>query len=188
VTLRLEPLERGSGIQFENEITGAVIPREFFAPIQAGFREAAQGGIIAGYPVVDMKAVLTDASYHEVDSSEMAFKVASSMAFKAAAAKATPVLLEPVMKMEVITPSEFLGEVLGDLNSRRATIVSMEGAAGTQVVQAYIPLAETFQYATKLRSLTTGRASFVQELHHYAPAPKSVLEKQAATNAGQPRR
>jgi elongation factor G len=177
VTLRLEPLGRGEGIQFENEISGAVLPREYFGAIEAGFREAAAGGIIAGYPVVDMKAVLTDGSYHEVDSSEMAFKVASSMAFKAAAAKAAPVLLEPIMKIEVISPSEFLGEVLGDLNSRRAQIISMEGSAGTQVVQAYIPLGETFQYATTIRSLTTGRASFVQELHHYAPAPRSVTEK-----------
>ncbi len=177
VTLRLEPLERGGGIQFENEISGAVLPKEYYGPIEAGFREAAQGGIVAGFQCVDLKAVLTDGSYHEVDSSEMAFKVAASMAFKAAAAKATPIILEPVMKMEVISPSDFLGEVLGDLSSRRAQIISMEGTAGTQIVLAYIPLAETFQYATKLRSLTTGRASFVQELHHYAPAPKSLLEK-----------
>ncbi len=179
VTFRVEPLERGGGLQFESEISGAVLPKEYIGPIEQGFREAAAGGIIAGYPVVDMKAFLIDGSHHEVDSSEMAFKIAASMAFKAAAAKASPVMLEPIMKMEVITPSEFLGEVLGDLNSRRATILSMEGSAGTQVVQAYIPLAETFQYATKLRSLTTGRASFVQELNHYAPAPKSTFEKKA---------
>jgi elongation factor G len=179
VTLRVEPLERGGGIVFENGISGAVLPKEYFGPIEAGFREAAAGGIMAGYPVVDMKAVLIDGSHHEVDSSEMAFKIAASMAFKAAAARAAPVLLEPVMRMEVITPAEFLGDVLGDLGSRRATVLSMEGTAGTQIVQVYVPLAETFQYATKLRSLTTGRASFVQELHHYAPAPKSTLEKKA---------
>ncbi|MEX0762365.1 MAG: elongation factor G [Dehalococcoidia bacterium] len=174
VTLRLEPLEPGSGIQFESAITGAKLPREYYGPIEQGFREAAKTGVVAGYPVVDVKAVLTDGSYHDVDSSEMAFKIAASMAFKAAAESARPVLLEPVMKVEVTTPEEFLGDVLGDLNSRRAQILSMESTAGVQVVKVYVPLAETFQYATHLRSLTTGRASFAMELDHYAPAPKTA--------------
>jgi len=173
VTLRLEPLERGQGVQFETEITGARLPREYRPAIEQGFRQAAQTGFVAGYPMLDLKAVLIDASYHEVDSSEMAFRVAGSMAFKAAAQKANAIILEPVMQMEVVTPTEFLGDVLADLNARRSSILSMEGQGGTQVVRAYVPLAETFRYATDLRSRTTGRASFTQELHHYAPAPSS---------------
>ncbi len=174
VTLRVEPLERGAGLVFETAITGAKLPRDYFAAIEAGFKEAAQSGIIAGYPMVDVKAQLIDGAYHEVDSSEIAFKVAASMAFKNAAAKAAPVTLEPLMKMEVITPGEFLGDVLGDLNSRRAQILSMEGDLATQTVVAHVPLAETFNYATQLRSISTGRATFVMELDHYAPAPASL--------------
>jgi elongation factor G len=176
-TLRLEPLETGGGLQFESEITGSTLPREYFKPIEQGFREAAQAGVIAGYPVVDMKAVLIDGSYHEVDSSEMAFKVAASMAFKSAMNKGRPVLLEPIMKIEVVTPSEYLGDVLGDLNSRRSQVQNMESRGITQVVTAFIPLAETFQYATHVRSITTGRASFAMELDHYSPVPKNVAEK-----------
>lgn len=176
-TLRLEPLEPGSGIQFESAITGATLPREYYNPIESGFREAARTGIIAGYPVVDLKAVLTDGSYHDVDSSEMAFKIAASMAFKAAMAKAAPTLMEPVMKIEVITPSDFLGDVIGDLNSRRAQIQAMEPRGLVQEVRAFIPLAETFQYATHLRSLTTGRASFAMELDHYDPVPAHVAQE-----------
>ncbi len=176
VTLRIDPLERGAGLVFESAITGATLPREYFAAIEAGFREAAQSGIIAGYPIVDVKAQLVDGSYHEVDSSEIAFKVAASMAFKNAAAKARPIILEPVMKMEVITPAEFLGDVLGDLSSRRAQIQNMEGTVGTQTVTAHVPLAETSQYATHLRSITTGRSSFVMELDHYAPAPTEAIK------------
>ena len=176
-TLRLEPLEPGSGLLFESEITGSTLPREYFRPIEQGFREAARAGVIAGYPVVDMKAVLVDGSYHEVDSSEMAFKVAASMAFKSAMNKGKPALLEPIMKIEVVTPSEFLGDVLGDLNSRRSQVQNMESRGEAQVINAFIPLAETFQYATHVRSITTGRASFSMELDHYSAVPKNVAEK-----------
>jgi elongation factor G len=175
VTLRLEPLERGSGIQWESEITGAVLPAEYQRAAEAGFKEAAATGILAGYPTVDLKAALTAGSFHDVDSSEMAFKVAASMAFKAAAERGKPVLLEPIMKIEVITPDQFLGDVLGDLNSRRAQIQSMEGSGNIQVIRGFVPLAETFRYATELRSRTTGRAVFTLELSHYAPAPASAL-------------
>lgn len=175
-TLRLEPLEAGSGILFESEITGATLPREYYGPIEAGFREAARTGILAGYPVVDVKAVLTDGSYHDVDSSEMAFKIAASMAFKDGMQRGAPVLMEPVMRIEVITPSDFLGDVIGDLNSRRAQIQSMDQRGEVQEVKAFIPLAETFQYATHLRSLTTGRASFSMELDHYDPVPQHVAQ------------
>lgn len=175
VTLRLEPLERGQGIQWESAITGAVLPAEYQKAAEAGFREAAATGILAGFPTVDIKAVLTAGSFHEVDSSDMSFKIASSMAFKSAAERGKPTLLEPIMKIEVITPDQFLGEVLGDLNSRRAQIQSMEGQGNIQVVQGFIPLAETFRYATDLRSRTTGRAVFTLELSHYAPAPATAL-------------
>jgi len=176
-TIRLEPVEPGTGLLFESEITGSTLPREYFRPIEQGFREAARSGVIAGYPVVDMKAVLVDGSHHDVDSSEMAFKVAASMAFKSAMAKGKPALLEPIMKIEVITPSEYLGDVLGDLNSRRSQVQNMEVRGITQVIHAFIPLAETFQYATHVRSLTTGRASFSMELDHYSAVPKNVAEK-----------
>jgi elongation factor G len=181
--LRLEPGEKGSGILFKSAITGSTLPTEWYGPIEAGYREAARAGIVAGYPCVDITAVLTGGSYHDVDSSEMAFKVAGSMAFKAAMEKAAPALLEPIMKMEVIAPSEFLGDVLGDLNSRRAQILSMENEGDTQVVQAYVPLADTFQYATKLRSLSTGRAIFTMQLDHYDQVPKHIADQVAGSNA-----
>ena len=175
-TLRLEPLAAGSGIQFESEITGATLPREYYGPIEAGFREAARTGIIAGYQVVDIKAVLTDGSFHDVDSSEMAFKIAASMAFKAAMERAAPVLMEPVMRIEVTTPADYLGDVIGDLNSRRAQIQSMNQRGEVQEVKAFVPLGETFQYATRLRSLSTGRANFAMELDHYEPVPPHVAQ------------
>ena len=175
VTLRLDPLERGGGVAFETEISGARLPREYWSAIEQGFREAAQTGFVAGYPMLDLKATLVDGSHHDVDSSEMAFRIAASMAFKEAAKRAGAILLEPIMQMEIVTPAEFLGEVLADLNARRSSILSMEGQGGTQVVRAYVPLAATFRYATDLRSRTTGRASFTQELHHYAPAPSSDM-------------
>ena len=177
VTLRIEPLEAGSGLVFESEITGATLPTEYFGPVEQGFKEAAQSGVVAGHPVVDIKAVLIDGSHHEVDSSEVAFKIAASMAFKDACQKASPFILEPVMLMEVVTPEEFLGDVLGDLQSRRAQVQSMDAQTGLQIIKAFVPLAETFQYATILRSNTTGRASFSQELDHYAPAP--MIKKEA---------
>ncbi len=175
-TLRLEPLPVGAGVVFESEITGSTLPREYYRPIEYGAREAAANGVLAGYPVTDIKIVLTDGSYHEVDSSEMAFNVAGSMAFKAAAQRAGMAILEPIMKLEVITPSEFLGDVLADLNSRRSQIQNMEGQNETQIVNAFVPLAETFRYATDLRSRTTGRASFVMSLDHYDKAPRHIAD------------
>ncbi len=175
-TLRLEPLSVGAGVVFESEITGSTLPREYYRPIEQGAREAAANGVLAGYPVTDIKIVLTDGSYHEVDSSEMAFNVAGSMAFKSAAQRAGMAILEPIMKLEVITPSEFLGDVLADLNSRRSQIQNMEGQNETQVINAFVPLAETFRYATDLRSRTTGRASFVMSLDHYDKAPRHIAD------------
>ncbi|MCX8250473.1 MAG: elongation factor G [Dehalococcoidia bacterium] len=175
-TLRLEPLPVGAGVVFESEITGSTLPREYYRPIEQGAREAAANGVLAGYPVTDIKIVLTDGSYHEVDSSEMAFNVAGSMAFKSAAQRAGMAILEPIMKLEVITPSEFLGDVLADLNSRRSQIQNMEGQNETQVLNAFVPLAETFRYATDLRSRTTGRASFVMSLDHYDKAPRHIAD------------
>ena len=175
-TLRLEPLPVGAGVVFESEITGSTLPREYYRPIEQGAREAAANGVLAGYPVTDIKIVLTDGSYHEVDSSEMAFNVAGSMAFKSAAQRAGMAILEPIMKLEVITPSEFLGDVLADLNSRRSQIQNMEGQNETQVINAFVPLAETFRYATDLRSRTTGRASFVMSLDHYDKAPRHIAD------------
>jgi len=176
-TLRLEPLERGGGIQFESEITGSTLPTEWFKPIEAGYREATRNGVLASYPVVDVKAVLTNGTHHDVDSSEIAFKAAAALAFKAAMARSAPVLLEPIMKIEVTTPSDFLGDVLGDLSSRRANIQSMEAVGEIQTIKATVPLASTFKYATHLRSLTTGRATFYMELSHYDPAPKHVADE-----------
>ena len=176
-TLRVEPLEPGSGLIFESEITGATLPTEYYRPIESGFREAAQSGTIAGYPVVDLKVILTDGSHHDVDSSEMAFKIAGSMAFKSAMASSAPHLLEPIMKIEIVTPDEFLGDCLGDLNSRRAHILKMEQQGNSQAVSAFVPLAETFQYATTLRSLTTGRANFSMELDHYAKVPVHIANE-----------
>jgi len=180
-TLRLEPLPVGAGVVFESEITGSTLPREYYRPIEQGAREAAANGVLAGYPVTDIKIVLTDGSYHEVDSSEMAFNVAGSIAFKSAAQRAGMAILEPIMKLEVITPSEFLGDVLADLNSRRSQIQNMEGQNETQVLNAFVPLAETFRYATDLRSRTTGRASFVMSLDHYDKAPRHIADDIASS-------
>lgn len=181
-TLRIEPLPRGSGLEFESEITGATLSTEWYSAIEKGFREAAQSGIVAGYPVVDVKAVLTDGAQHDTDSSEMAFQIAGSLAFKAAMRKGTPQLLEPIMRQEVVMPADVLGSVIGDLNSRRAKIQSMEtsepkqGQAGIGSVMAFIPLSETFNYSTDLRSLTSGFGDFNMELDHYDVMPQHVLE------------
>ncbi len=174
VWVEVEPLPRGSGIQIEDRIVGGVIPREFIPAIEAGIREAAETGPLAGYPVVDIHVAIVDGSYHEVDSSEMAFKIAGSMALKNALAKAGPELLEPYMQVEVVTPEEFLGDVIGDLSGRRAHIEGMEIRANAQVVKAKVPLAAMFGYATDLRSLTQGRATYSMEFSHYAPVPRDV--------------
>lgn len=177
VFLRLEPQPPGSGFEFINQIAGGVIPREFIPAVEKGVREALESGILAGYPVVDVKVTLFDGSYHEVDSSELAFKIAGSLAFKEAAKKARPVLLEPVMQVEVVTPEEFLGEVIGDLNSRRGRILGIEARPAAQVIQAEVPLAEMFGYATDLRSLTQGRATYTMQFARYEPVPSPIAEE-----------
>jgi elongation factor G len=171
----VEPGEPGSGIQFENDITGGVIPREFIPAVEKGMREAAYGGVLAGYPVVDIIIRLYDGSYHEVDSSEIAFKIAGSMAFKEGVQRGSPVLLEPIMKVEVVVPEEFLGEIIGQLNSRRGEILGMEIRPGNaQAVNSMVPLAEMFGYATDLRSATQGRGVFTMEFDHYARVAENV--------------
>jgi elongation factor G len=176
VKIRMEP-NPGKGYEFENEITGGSIPKEFIKPIDAGIKEAMEGGVLAGYEMVDVKVILYDGSYHEVDSSEMAFKIAGSMAFKEAAKKASPVLLEPVMSVEVVVPEDFLGVIVGDLNSRRGRIEGMEHRAGSQVVKAIVPLSEMFGYATHMRSSTQGRATYSMHFARYEEAPRSVSEE-----------
>jgi elongation factor G len=171
VKLRLEPLKRGEGFVFEDAIVGGVVPREYISAVESGIVEAMQHGILAGYPVVDMKATLYDGSYHEVDSSELAFKIAASMAFKEAAKKAEPVVLEPIMNVEVVVPEEYMGDVIGDLNARRGKIRGMEDRAGAKVVLAYVPLAAMFGYATDLRSRTQGRATFTMQFAFYDDVP-----------------
>ncbi len=177
VKITMEPQEPGQGITFVNAITGGVIPREYIPAVEAGVRGAAENGILAGYPVIDFKVTLYDGSYHEVDSSEMAFKIAGSMAFKQAMEKAKPVLLEPYMKVEITTPEEYLGDVMGDANSRRGRIEGFADRNGVKVVDAFVPLSEMFGYATTLRSMTQGRASYSMEFDHYEKVPNSVAEK-----------
>jgi elongation factor G len=181
VKLQLEPLERGKGFEFVNGIIGGAIPKEYVKPVEQGIREAMDTGVVAGYPVVDLKATLYDGSYHEVDSSEMAFKIAGSMALKEGVRKAHPQLLEPIMKVEVTTPEDFLGTVLGDLNSRRGHVEGMEARGNAQVVRAYVPLAAMFGYTTDLRSATQGRATSSMEFAYYQPLPdalaKEIIEK-----------
>src|SRR5512147_733428 len=176
VKLRIEP-NPGKGYEFVNDITGGSIPKEYIKPVDAGIKEAMEGGVLAGYEMVDVKVTLYDGSYHEVDSSEMAFKIAGSMGFKEAAKKASPVLLEPVMSVEVVVPEDFLGTIVGDLNSRRGRIEGMEHRAGSQVVKAMVPLSEMFGYATNMRSSTQGRATFSMHFSRYEEAPRSVAEE-----------
>ena len=175
--IRIEPNEPGAGFVFENAIVGGAIPKEFIGPTQQGIEEALQSGIIGGYEVLDVKVTLYDGSYHEVDSSEMAFKIAGSMAVRDALAKADPVLLEPTMKVEVTTPEEYMGDVIGDINSRRGRMEGMELVAGAQIVTAYVPLAEMFGYATSLRSNTQGRANYSMIFDHYEEVPASIAEE-----------
>ncbi|HSL47251.1 MAG TPA: elongation factor G [Anaerolineales bacterium] len=178
VVISLEPGDRGSGIIFENKIVGGAIPKEFIPAVQKGVMEAADSGVLAGYPVVDMKVTLFDGSFHEVDSSEMAFKMAGSMAFKEGVHKGSPVLLEPIMKVEVVVPDDYLGDVIGQLNSRRGSIQGMEVRPGNaQAVRAHVPLGEMFGYATELRSATQGRGVFSMEFDHYAPVSQSVAQE-----------
>ncbi|SEP47620.1 elongation factor G [Propionispora vibrioides] len=174
--LELFPQEPGTGFSFESKVVGGAIPKEYISPIEAGVKEAMESGVLAGYQMVDIKVVVYDGSYHDVDSSEMAFKIAGSMGFKAGAAKASPVILEPYMKVEVIVPEEYMGDVIGDLNSRRGRIEGMEARAGSQSIKSFVPLAEMFGYATDLRSKTQGRGNYSMEFDHYEEVPKNIAE------------
>lgn len=175
--IKVEPLEAGKGFEFENNIVGGAIPKEFIGPTQQGIEEAMQNGVLGGYEVLDVKVSLYDGSFHDVDSSEMAFKIAGSMALRDALSKANPVLLEPVMKVEIVTPEEYMGDVIGDINSRRGRMEGMELVAGAQIVTCYVPLAEMFGYATSLRSNTQGRANYSMQFDHYEQVPKNVSEE-----------
>lgn len=182
--LELVPQKPGEGFVFESKIVGGVIPKEYISPIEAGVKEALETGVLAGYPMVDVKVTVYDGSYHDVDSSEMAFKIAGSMGFKAGAAKADPALLEPYMKVEVIVPEEYMGDVIGDLNSRRGRIEGMEARAGAQSIRSFVPLAEMFGYATDLRSKTQGRGNYSMEFDHYEEVPKNISEAIVAKMKG----
>ena len=175
--IKIEPQEAGKGFEFVNNIVGGAIPKEYIGPVQKGIEEATQAGVLAGYPVLDVKVTLYDGSYHEVDSSEMAFKIAGSMAFRQAVSKAAPVLLEPMMKVEITTPDEYLGDVMGDVSSRRGRIQGMNPKNGVHVLDAFIPLAEMFGYATDLRSNTQGRATYSMQFDHYEKVPQAIADK-----------
>ena len=177
VQLELTPLEAGGGFEFVDRIVGGAIPKEYIAPVERGIREALEGGVIAGFPMVDLQVALVDGSYHEVDSSERAFHIAGSMGFKEGAKKGKPILLEPIMNLEIVVPEEYIGDAIGDLNSRRGRIKSLENRKGIQVVQAEVPLATMFGYATDLRSATQGRATFTMQFDHYEPVPQSLAEE-----------
>ena len=176
VKIRVFPNEAGKGYEFVNKVVGGAIPKEYIPAVDAGIQGAMQSGVLAGYPVVDIKVELYDGSYHEVDSSEMAFKIAGSMALKDALRKANPVILEPIMKVVVIVPETYMGDVIGDLNSRRGQIQGMEARNGVEEIRAMVPLSEMFGYATDLRSKTQGRGQYTMEPSHYSEVPKSVAE------------
>jgi len=185
VWVEFSPLEPGQGFQFENKIVGGVVPKEYIPAVQAGIEEAMKNGVLAGYPLVDIKATLFDGSYHDVDSSEMAFKVAGSLALKEAAKKCNPVLLEPIMKVEVTVPEEYMGDVMGDLNSRRGRIEGMEARANAQVIRAMVPLSEMFGYSTVLRSRTQGRGVYSMVLDHYEEVPKNIADEIVKKSKGE---
>ncbi|MDZ4151923.1 MAG: elongation factor G, partial [Methylicorpusculum sp.] len=177
VWIKLEPLERGKGFEVVDKIVGGTIPKEYIPGIQKGLAEAVTSGVLGGYPVVDLRVTIYDGSFHDVDSSEIAFKIAAAMAFRAGMEKASPVLLEPVMKVEVETPEEYMGDVMGDLNSRRGRILGMESRVGNQIIAAEVPLGEMFGYVTELRSMSKGRASSTMEFECYREVPKNVQEE-----------
>lgn len=185
VWLTLEPLERGQGYIFENKVVGGAVPREYIPAVDNGIQEAMQNGVLAGYPLIDVKATIIDGSYHDVDSSEMAFKIAGSMALKAGALRANPQILEPIMKVEITVPEEYMGDIMGDVNSRRGRIEGMDARAGAQVIRSYVPLSEMFGYATSLRSRTQGRGQYSMEFSSYEPVPKSVSQEIIAKNKGE---
>ncbi len=188
VRLHVEPMERGGGIIFENKIIGGAVPKEFIGAIEQGIREALETGVLAGYPVVDVKVQLVDGQYHNVDSSELSFKMAGSLGIQAATKKGRPVLLEPIMKVEIATPDEFFGDVLGDVSSRRGQVIDVDHRGHLRVISAHVPLAETFGYATTLRSITQGRASYTMEFDHYQEVPASIAETVAGRMQGAVRR
>ncbi|HHY46556.1 MAG TPA: elongation factor G, partial [Firmicutes bacterium] len=177
VILELEPRNQGEGFEFVNKITGGAIPREYIPAVEAGVREAMDSGILAGYPVIDVAAILVDGSYHEVDSSEMAFKIAASMAFKDGARRASPVLLEPIMKIEVVVPEEFMGDIMSDIVARRGKVEGMETRGPMRIVEGLVPLAQMFGYATDLRSMTQGRGTYSMHFLHYDRVPESIAEE-----------
>jgi len=185
VVISLEPTGPGGGYEFIDKITGGVIPKEYISSVDAGIQEALSGGVLAGYPLVDIRATLTYGSYHDVDSSEMAFKIAGSMALKKAARLATPILLEPIMAVEVVMPDEYMGDVIGDLSARRGKVEGMEQRGTSQVVRAQVPLAEMFGYATDLRSRTQGRATYTMQFHSYQEVPGAVSKEIIARVTGQ---
>jgi len=177
VLLRVEPMERGGDFEFIDEIKGGAIPREYMSAVKVGISEALDGGVVSGYPLVDVKVAVFDGSYHEVDSSDLAFKICASMAVKEAVSKAAPVILEPVMSVEVVVPEEYMGAVTGDLTARRGRIVKSELRSGSQVLDAEVPLSNMFGYSTDLRSVTQGRATYTMQFSHYEQVPKSIAEE-----------
>jgi elongation factor G len=181
--MEIEPLPPGSGFEFLSKIVGGAVPREYIPAVEKGAKEALTAGILAGYPLVDMKVTLLDGSYHDVDSNEMAFKICSTMAVRDAVRSARPVLLEPVMKVEVVVPDEYMGEVMGDLNGRRGRIKGMEDRSGAKVIDSDVPLAEMFGYSTDLRSATQGRATFTMQFSHYESVPSGVSDTLLAKHA-----
>lgn len=173
----MEPLADGKGFVFEDKIVGGVVPKEYISAVQKGLEEAVNNGVLGGFPVIGVKVALVDGSYHEVDSSEMAFKIAASMGFKEAMRKAGPVLMEPIMFVEVVTPEDYVGDVIGDISSRRGRIEGMEMKANARVIRSYVPLSEMFGYATDLRSKTSGRATYSMQFDHYEQVPAEIAEK-----------
>jgi elongation factor G len=184
VKLIVEPNEPGKGYEFIDKIKGGVVPKEYIKPTDQGIQEALESGVLAGYPVVDVKVTIYDGSYHDVDSNEMAFKIAGSMGFKSGCEKAGPVILEPIMAVEVETPEDYMGDVIGNLNSRRGRIENMEDRSGSKIVTSKVPLAEMFAYSTTLRSVTQGRASYTMQFSHYEEAPRNVAEEIIAKAKG----
>jgi elongation factor G len=185
IVLELEPQEPGKGFEFENKIVGGAVPKEYIAPVQKGIEEAMENGVLAGYPMVDIKVKAIDGSYHDVDSSEMAFKIAGSMGFKEGAARANPVLLEPIMAVEVVCPEEYMGDIIGDLNSRRGRVQGMNMRGAGRVITAQVPLSEMFGYATDIRSKTQGRATYTMQFAHYEEVPKNIAEQIIAKVRGE---
>ena len=184
VHIEFTPNEQGAGFEFENAIVGGVVPREYIPSVEAGLKDAMENGVLAGYPLVDVKAKLYDGSYHDVDSSEMAFKIAASLALKEAAKKCDPVILEPMMKVEIVMPEEYMGDIMGDVTSRRGRVEGMEARGNAQVVRAFVPLSEMFGYATNLRSNTQGRGTYTMVFDHYEEVPKSISEEIIKKNTG----